>query len=180
MHRGSRRCLAALVAAGLGLACSNPSNIVPVPDSGAVTSSGGAGAFAPSSGATGSSSGGGPVDTSSSSGAGDDGGGSPGTDSGDDGSAPPGDDAGSDSSPTFIDATPGDDGGDGGGLDATPTDVDALSPSADAAPPPADAPASDGLSCHNLGCFDVFDCAIYHPVEFGPCGFTQCVNFVCQ
>jgi hypothetical protein len=33
--------------------------------------------------------------------------------------------------------------------------------------------------CANLGCFDVFDCAIFHAAQFGPCGFTQCVNLVC-
>jgi hypothetical protein len=36
------------------------------------------------------------------------------------------------------------------------------------------------MSCANLGCFDVFDCAIFHPAEFGPCGFTKCVNLTCQ
>ena len=34
--------------------------------------------------------------------------------------------------------------------------------------------------CANLGCFDVFDCAIYHAAQFGPCGFTACVNLICQ
>ena len=48
-------------------------------------------------------------------------------------------------------------------------------------PPPADASsASDGLVCAGLGCIDVFDCAIFHPAEVGPCHFTQCVNLVCQ
>ena len=36
------------------------------------------------------------------------------------------------------------------------------------------------MSCANLGCFDVFDCAIFHPAEFGPCGFTQCVGLICK
>jgi hypothetical protein len=34
--------------------------------------------------------------------------------------------------------------------------------------------------CANLGCFDVFDCLIYHAAQFGPCGFTQCVGLVCS
>jgi hypothetical protein len=46
------------------------------------------------------------------------------------------------------------------------------------APPPATDAGSGGM-CANLGCFDIFDCAIYHPAEFGPCGFTQCVGLIC-
>lgn len=65
---------------------------------------------------------------------------------------------------------------DGGG--ASPPGPGGLFPPAS---PPASAPGSaDAMSCANLGCFDVFDCAIFHPAEFGPCGFTQCVGLVCK
>jgi hypothetical protein len=40
-------------------------------------------------------------------------------------------------------------------------------------PPPA------GM-CENLGCFDIFDCAIFHPDEAAVCNFTDCVDFVCK
>ncbi len=171
-----------MVAAGyFGLACSSSGNVVPYPDGGS-GSSGAAYATASSGGGLAASSSGGDVSASSSSGAGDDAGGSLGTDSGDDGANAPGADSGEDAfawpEASSLEAST-DDGG-GAGLDATPTDMDVLPPPVDASPSPADAPASDGLSCHNLGCFDVFDCAIYHPAEFGPCGFTQCVNLVCQ
>jgi hypothetical protein len=33
--------------------------------------------------------------------------------------------------------------------------------------------------CANAVCFDVFDCAIFHPDALD-CGFTACVGFVCQ
>jgi hypothetical protein len=46
------------------------------------------------------------------------------------------------------------------------------------APPATDGGAGD--MCANLGCFDVFDCLIYHAAQFGPCGFTQCVGLVCS
>jgi hypothetical protein len=26
----------------------------------------------------------------------------------------------------------------------------------------------------------VFDCAIYHPNEYGPCKITKCENFICK
>jgi hypothetical protein len=41
----------------------------------------------------------------------------------------------------------------------------------------AGAPASDAAECENLGCFDVFDCAIFHLGN--ECAFTACVNFIC-
>lgn len=68
----------------------------------------------------------------------------------------------------------------GGVADAGGLDLDAL---ATLFPPPAPSDAAtlaDGMSCGNLGCFDVFDCAIYHAAQFGPCGFTKCVNLICQ
>jgi hypothetical protein len=34
--------------------------------------------------------------------------------------------------------------------------------------------------CENLACFDIFDCALYHLAEFGPCGFTKCDGFICK
>jgi hypothetical protein len=37
-----------------------------------------------------------------------------------------------------------------------------------------------GLTCENLACFDVFDCLLYHPAEFGPCKFTKCDAFICK
>lgn len=68
-----------------------------------------------------------------------------------------------------------------GGDDASSSD-DAPSFSDDApAPTGTDAgAATDGLVCRNLGCFDFLDCAIFHSAEIGPCGFTKCVNLVCQ
>jgi hypothetical protein len=45
-----------------------------------------------------------------------------------------------------------------------------------AAPPPA----SDAGMCANLGCIDIFDCAIFHGAQFTPCGFTQCKNLICS
>jgi hypothetical protein len=84
--------------------------------------------------------------------------------------APPAADAGSTAS--------SDDGGD----DAS--DATSASDDAPAAPdsPVAALPdaGTDGLVCANLGCFDFFDCAIFHPAEVGPCGFTKCVNLICQ
>jgi hypothetical protein len=65
-------------------------------------------------------------------------------------------------------------GTDEGGTDASLTDPGATFP------PPPGTSGSDAMSCANLGCFDVFDCAIYHAAEFGPCGFTQCVDLVCK
>jgi hypothetical protein len=65
------------------------------------------------------------------------------------------------------------------GDDAGPSD-DALAPSPDA-PAVTDAASSpDGLVCANLGCFDFPDCVIFHGAQVGPCGFTKCVNLVCQ
>jgi len=88
----------------------------------------------------------------------------------------PGDDAaaGDDAGPTAA-TDPGDDAG-SGATDASLASLGSLFP-----PPPAmSTSASDAMSCANLGCFDVFDCAIFHPAEFGPCGFTQCVGLVCK
>lgn len=75
-------------------------------------------------------------------------------------------------------------GDDGTGVTVSPgDDADMADPSdagpglASLFPPPAD--PGDGGMCANLGCFDVFDCAIYHAAQFGPCGFTQCVGLVC-
>lgn len=34
--------------------------------------------------------------------------------------------------------------------------------------------------CADLVCFDVFDCALWHPNEVGPCKFTKCDAFVCK
>jgi hypothetical protein len=39
-------------------------------------------------------------------------------------------------------------------------------------------PAAD--SCSDLFCFDVLDCAIFHPDESATCNFTACENFVCK
>ncbi|MDB4989436.1 MAG: hypothetical protein JWN04_4614 [Myxococcaceae bacterium] len=33
--------------------------------------------------------------------------------------------------------------------------------------------------CENLVCFDIFDCAIFHPDALD-CGFTACTGFVCS
>ena len=35
-------------------------------------------------------------------------------------------------------------------------------------------------SCAELFCFDIFDCAIFHPDEAATCNFTACENFVCK
>jgi hypothetical protein len=43
----------------------------------------------------------------------------------------------------------------------------------DAAPPPS----GDGSECADLGCFDLFDCVIFHLGN--ECGFTACENFIC-
>jgi hypothetical protein len=34
--------------------------------------------------------------------------------------------------------------------------------------------------CQNLGCIDIFDCAIFHPQQAVACHFTACVNLICQ
>jgi hypothetical protein len=50
-------------------------------------------------------------------------------------------------------------------------------------PAPADAGAADvgdGGMCANLACFDVFDCALYHPNEYGPCKITKCEALICK
>jgi hypothetical protein len=47
-----------------------------------------------------------------------------------------------------------------------------------ATPPPAGDAGGD--MCANLGCFDIFDCAIYHSAQFGPCGFTKCDGLICK
>ncbi len=162
MYSKGRKYLTVVASACIGIACTNPGNVVPFPDSGSGTygsgSSGGGGAPSPGGAGPGGVTGGSAA----------------GTDSGDDSLASPADGS-------ADDASYGDAGA--SGVDAASTDMDVLPlpfDAADAASPPADAPAGDGLSCSHLGCIDVFDCAIYHPVEFGPCGFTQCVNFVCQ
>jgi hypothetical protein len=70
-------------------------------------------------------------------------------------------------------------GAGGAGGDASEDDPfglggDPTSPGADPNnPPPA------GM-CENLGCFDIFDCAIFHPDEAAVCNFTDCVDFVCK
>jgi len=47
-------------------------------------------------------------------------------------------------------------------------------------PPPAPTSGSgaDAGSCDNMVCFDVFDCALWHPGNL--CGFTKCEGFVCK
>jgi hypothetical protein len=40
-------------------------------------------------------------------------------------------------------------------------------------------PSGDGGMCENLVCFDIFDCAIFHPDALD-CGFTKCEGFVCK
>jgi hypothetical protein len=83
---------------------------------------------------------------------------------------PTGDDA-------STDADPGVASDDGGTTVAPAPSLGSLFPP----PPPATTSStSDAMSCANLGCFDVFDCAIFHPAEFGPCGFTQCVGLICK
>jgi hypothetical protein len=84
--------------------------------------------------------------------------------------APTGDDA-------STDADPGLASDDGGTTVAPAPSLGSLFPPP--APPTMTSP-SDAMSCANLGCFDVFDCAIFHPAEFGPCGFTQCVGLICK
>ncbi|HLK37098.1 MAG TPA: hypothetical protein VKU41_10140 [Polyangiaceae bacterium] len=94
-------------------------------------------------------------------------------------------DGGSDTDAAVTDdAPPSNPGGGGsdaaaGGPDGFGIDWDALF--APPPPPASDASTSaDGLSCANQGCFDIFDCALYHPAEFSACKYTQCVNLVCQ
>jgi hypothetical protein len=95
----------------------------------------------------------------------------------DDGAAAPGTDSGALQNP---------DAGDDSTSPVATDDAEAAAPAPGLgvlfpAPPEAGMAASaDAATCSNLGCFDIFDCAIYHPAEFGPCGFTQCVNFICK
>lgn len=35
------------------------------------------------------------------------------------------------------------------------------------------------VSCDNAVCFDIFDCALWHP-DMLNCGFTKCEGFVCK
>jgi hypothetical protein len=35
------------------------------------------------------------------------------------------------------------------------------------------------LKCDNAGCFDIFDCVIFHP-DLGGCGFTKCEGLICK
>jgi hypothetical protein len=80
-----------------------------------------------------------------------------------------------------VDADPGVDVDPGADADLPPID-DAGTGALDTGslfPPPPPPPADAGM-CANLGCFDVGDCAIYHAAQFGPCGFTQCVAFICS
>src|SRR5262249_23560381 len=37
-----------------------------------------------------------------------------------------------------------------------------------------------GGMCQGLVCFDVFDCALWHPKEATTCGFTACEAFTCK
>jgi hypothetical protein len=34
--------------------------------------------------------------------------------------------------------------------------------------------------CENLECFDIFDCALWHPEEAASCNFTACTDLVCK
>jgi hypothetical protein len=39
--------------------------------------------------------------------------------------------------------------------------------------------AAGALKCDNAACFDIFDCAIFHP-DLLNCGFTKCEGFICK
>jgi hypothetical protein len=50
---------------------------------------------------------------------------------------------------------------------------------------PGDAGTPTGMGstagmCEQLVCFDIFDCALWHPDEAAVCNFTECTNFVCK
>ncbi|MGH7440859.1 MAG: hypothetical protein ACRENE_34715 [Polyangiaceae bacterium] len=112
---------------------------------------------------------------------------SSGASSGGDDGAPTGDDAPTpDATNGMPEAAAADAALDGSTLEASAAGDDAGRPD-DALAPSLDAPAAsdaassaDGLVCANLGCFDFPDCVIFHGAQVGPCGFTKCVNLVCQ
>ncbi|MDB4975036.1 MAG: hypothetical protein JWN48_3377 [Myxococcaceae bacterium] len=75
------------------------------------------------------------------------------------------------------------------GIDSgTPATADAAAPGKPDAAAPGKPDASGPImsvpdagapnKCQNLICFDVFDCAIFHPDALD-CGFTSCTGFVC-
>jgi hypothetical protein len=100
-------------------------------------------------------------------------GGDPGSAGGDPGSSGGfgGDPSGSGGSPEFGSGGSTDTGSSGGA--ATGGSTGFVFP-----PLPPPAPVSDAGACANAICFDVFDCAIFHPGN--NCGFTKCDGFICK
>ena len=69
----------------------------------------------------------------------------------------------------------------GAGGSAVPIDPDDLGswfPDLDGSNSMTPPPAVD--SCQDLFCFDLPDCASFHPDEAATCKFTACENFVCK
>jgi len=69
-------------------------------------------------------------------------------------------------------------GGSGGSAGAAGSDADDWLPIIGSDTTNANAPAAG--SCSDLFCFDLLDCAIFHPEEAATCNFTACENFVCK